>query len=294
MENLNNLLVSVVIPTYNQANGLARAIQSVLDQIYASFELIIVDDCSTDDTEAVIKSFQDERIIYVRHSENKGAAAARNTGISKAKGELLAFLDSDDEFVQDKLKIQIEILQSLSKDTGLVIADLYNLDKYSLGKNKELYDSKEMPSGHIQPSSAFPASIFSPPSTWLLRKSCVKEVGLFDEMIFGIEDADYFARIFEKSRIYYLNHVVCIKHIRPRQKGQFSPRYYQGKQHFLHKHLAKMRKDRIYLSRFYLGIAKDFLNWNQPRDAKKYFLRTFITYPKIGYFFKFLNCSVKN
>jgi glycosyltransferase involved in cell wall biosynthesis len=293
MENLNNPLVSVIIPTYNHADVLTRAVQSVLNQIYANFELIVVDDCSTDDTQAVIKKFKDDRIIYVRHSENKGLAATRNTGMNKAKGGWFAFLDADDEFLPDRLKIQVEILPSLSQDTDLVIADLYSLNKHCLIKKKRLSAGNQNACGYIRPSAKFPAAVYSPPSTWFLHRSCVSKVGLFDELMFGIEDADYFVRVLEQGRIYYLNHVVIIKHVHPRQKREFSPRYYQGRQYFLKKYLAKMEKDRRYLSRFYVGIAKDFLSWSRPREAKKYFLMSFITCPRIDYFFKFLSCYIK-
>ena len=95
----NQSKVSVIIPTYNRAYLISRAINSVLNQTYQDFEIIIVDDGSTDNTEEVIKEFQekDERIKYIRHKNNKGEAAARNTGIKAAKNEYISFQDSDDE-----------------------------------------------------------------------------------------------------------------------------------------------------------------------------------------------------
>lgn len=81
-----NPTVSVVIPTYNRAHLLGRAIQSVLNQTYHDFEIIVVDDGSTDNTEKVVKSFNDPRIHYIRHDQNRGGSAARNTGIKMARG----------------------------------------------------------------------------------------------------------------------------------------------------------------------------------------------------------------
>ena len=112
-----NPTVSVIIPTYNRAHLVDRAIQSVLNQTYKDFELIIVDDGSTDNTEDIIKEFQkkDERIKYIRHEENRGGSAARNTGIKAAKGEYIAFLDSDDEWLPIKLGRQISEFTNKSK-----------------------------------------------------------------------------------------------------------------------------------------------------------------------------------
>jgi glycosyltransferase involved in cell wall biosynthesis len=99
--------VSVVIPTYNGARFLGEAIQSVLDQTYPHFELIVVDDGSTDNTADAVKQFDDPRITYVLHQENRGAIAARYTGSRVSKGEIIAFLDQDDLFHPDKLQTHV-------------------------------------------------------------------------------------------------------------------------------------------------------------------------------------------
>jgi len=83
--------VSIILPTYNRAHLIGRAIKSVLNQTYRNFELIVIDDGSTDDTEMLVKSFEDKRIHYIKHQKNRGAAAARNTGLRLARGELLSF-----------------------------------------------------------------------------------------------------------------------------------------------------------------------------------------------------------
>ncbi len=96
-------MVSVIIPTYNRAHVLGRAIRSVLDQTYQDFELIVVDDGSSDHTGEVVATFADPRIHYLRHEKNRGAAAARNTAIKTAQGEYIASLDSHDEWLPEKL-----------------------------------------------------------------------------------------------------------------------------------------------------------------------------------------------
>ena len=109
----HDITVSAIIPTYNRANIVIRAIQSVLNQTYQNFELLVIDDGSQDNTEEIVTGIHDNRIKYIRHEKNKGVAAARNTGIEAAKGEFIAFLDSDDEWLPNKLK-RIRVRISLS------------------------------------------------------------------------------------------------------------------------------------------------------------------------------------
>ncbi|MFC2165102.1 glycosyltransferase family 2 protein [Acidobacteriota bacterium] len=106
--------VTVIIPTYNREIFIERAIQSVLDQTFQNFEIIVVDDASTDNTEDKIERLQakDARILFFRHEKNLGAPAARNTGIRNAKGYYLTFLDSDDQMLRHKLESDTNILNS--------------------------------------------------------------------------------------------------------------------------------------------------------------------------------------
>ena len=108
-------LVSVIIPTYNRAHLIKRSAQSVLNQTYSNLELIIVDDGSTDNTEEVVKSIDDNRVIYIKQP-NQGACAARNNGIDHAQGEFIAFQDSDDVWHEDKLEKQIKCLKETGAD----------------------------------------------------------------------------------------------------------------------------------------------------------------------------------
>lgn len=109
--------ISVVIPTYNRERTLKRSIESVLKQTYLNIEIIIIDDCSTDNTEQIVKSFNNEKIRYIRLDKNSGACVARNKGIEIATGDYIAFQDSDDEWLEDKLEKQMKVL----KETGTVV-----------------------------------------------------------------------------------------------------------------------------------------------------------------------------
>ena len=104
-------LVSIIMPSWNTGRFIAESIQSVIDQTYKKWELLIVDDCSTDNTDEVVDSFQDERIRYFKNENNSGAALTRNRAIREAQGEWIAFLDSDDLWAPKKLERQLVFMK---------------------------------------------------------------------------------------------------------------------------------------------------------------------------------------
>lgn len=106
-----NELVSVIMPSYNTVKFIKESINSVLNQTHQDFELIIVDDCSTDNTDEVISKIKDERIKYIKNQKNSGAAVSRNRALREAKGRWIAFLDSDDVWLPEKLEKQIAFMK---------------------------------------------------------------------------------------------------------------------------------------------------------------------------------------
>lgn len=106
-----NDLVSIIMPSYNTANYIGDSVQSVINQTYKNWELLIVDDCSEDNTDEVVSMFVDERIKYLKNSSNCGAAVCRNRALREAKGKWIAFLDSDDLWLPDKLEMQIDFME---------------------------------------------------------------------------------------------------------------------------------------------------------------------------------------
>lgn len=123
---LKNELVSIIMPAYNAERFIGDSIKSVLSQTYSNFELIILDDCSTDSTEKIVQSYNDERVKYHRNSKNLGAALSRNRGIELSNGRYIAFLDSDDMWKEKKLQRQIKLLSNTNyvmSYAGLEIID---------------------------------------------------------------------------------------------------------------------------------------------------------------------------
>src|SRR5262245_51722410 len=115
--------VTVVIPVFNRAQAVQRAVASVLAQTCQDFEIIVVDDGSTDSTPAVVAALSDPRLTLIRHERNRGGSAARNTGYRAGSAPFVAFLDSDDEWLPTKLERQLEVFDNADDTLGLVYTD---------------------------------------------------------------------------------------------------------------------------------------------------------------------------
>jgi len=180
--------VSVIIPAYNQANYLAEAVQSVLDQTLSHLEVIVVNDASTDHTDEVMSQFKDPRLKYIVHEQNRYAAAARNTGIRTSSGELIAFLDADDLIHPKKLEIQVAFLEE-NPNLGLTYNPRFEIDESGL-----LLSISQTPP--VVTLSDLMIDFPFAPSEVVMRKAWAFQVGLFDEsFISNAEDPDFFRRL---------------------------------------------------------------------------------------------------
>jgi glycosyltransferase involved in cell wall biosynthesis len=182
--------VSVVIPTYNRAHLVGRAIKSVLEQTYQDYQLLVIDDASTDATEQAVLDFRDPRVSYVRHPRNLGGSAARNTGIREAKGTYIALLDSDDTWLPKKLEEQVKKLRTLPDKVGVVYA----------GANHVVEETGEVKKATvpIHRGKVFDNLLernFLASPTPLIRAQCFAEAGLFDEELPSCQDWDMWIRI---------------------------------------------------------------------------------------------------
>jgi len=178
--------VSVIIPTYNRLEKLKRAIDSILNQTYKDFELIIIDDGSTDDTKEYLSKKEGIRYLY---QENQGVSAARNTGIGIAKGEWLAFLDSDDEWLENKLEKQIDFINA---NPSIKIVHTNEIWIRNGVRVNEKVKHRKM-GGWIYENS-LPLCIISP-SAVIIHNEVFKDKGLFDEDYPYGEDYDLWLRL---------------------------------------------------------------------------------------------------
>ena len=196
-------LVSVVIPTFNRAKVIKRAVSSVLDQSFQDFECIVVDDGSVDETYSVLNEFANK--IKVIKTENRGVSAARNLGASYAKGTFIAFLDSDDEWKKEKLAKQI----SYMKETGFRISQT---DETWVRNGKFVNKSKKYirPRGDIFYNCLEVCAVT--PSSVIMEKELFFEYGGFDESFPVCEDYDLWLRMSLKEKFGLIDEPLIIKY----------------------------------------------------------------------------------
>ncbi|GFI53889.1 UDP-Glc:alpha-D-GlcNAc-diphosphoundecaprenol beta-1,3-glucosyltransferase WfgD [Alistipes sp.] len=198
--------VSIILPTYNRAAKIGKAIESVLRQTYEAFELLIIDDGSADDTEEVVRAYADSRIVYERMPENGGQSRARNRGMQMASYDYLAFEDSDDLWRPEKLEKQMDALAHADDKVGMV----YHKLRYDLGEGRYflLPDetiAREKKSGDIYAQLLWDNLIGMP--TLLIKKECVESVGYMDEGLRCLEDYEFALRIAKKYHAVFLDEV---------------------------------------------------------------------------------------
>lgn len=196
--------VSVVIPTYNRAALLARAIDSVVSQTVEPLEILVVDDGSTDDTKTLIR----ERYPQIRYlaQENRGVSAARNRGIAESQGELIAFLDSDDAWVESKLEKQIAAMD------GDPHAPICHTEEIWIRNGRRVNPmNKHRKHGGWIFQQCLPLCTISPSST-LARRELFDEVGLFDESLPACEDYDLWLRVASRYPVHLVDEPLVVRY----------------------------------------------------------------------------------
>lgn len=244
-------LVSVIIPVFNRANLIGRSIKSVLDQTYSNLELIVVDDNSSDDTSEVIHGIKDSRLKYIRNEVNLGPSKSRNKGIEFASGELVAFQDSDDEWLPEKLEKQVELLKKCSDKTGAVYCGMEFYDYKTglkIGDDIRYFDFRN---NFLHGKNLYtPANV-----TVVIKKSVLDDVGYFDEQLFAAEDTELAIRVSKKYDYAFVNEAL-VKVTRNHSQLTESVSNYSSAKEMI------FRKHRDYLSkRMLFGLCKEVANY---------------------------------
>ena len=279
---LTKPLVSVIIPTYNRASFLARAIESVLKQTYKNFEIIVVDDGSTDNTKEILEPLKD-KIKYIL-TENKGPAHARNTGMQVANGKYIAFLDSDDAYLPIKLESQVSFLEKDS-EIGMVFSEIsatafnsfyqeYHLRSYWYyweqwhyedifsHKGEFLIDSLEKPITYYI-GNLFHYVLLGPliiPATILFPKKILEVIGFQNETYHMAEDYDFVTRICKDFKVGFINIPTYVQHY---HDGQLITSLNKKKNKTKKDILVAIETNKVYLNTVLNQVYSDAEYYNQ-------------------------------
>ena len=204
-------MVTVIIPTYKRAHNIERAINSVLNQTYQDFELIVVDDNDPEteyrkDMMKIMNKYKNnEKVKYLMHEKNKNGAAARNTGIKEAKGEYITFLDDDDYFMPNRLEILVNTLEKNKEYGGAYSSTI-------LVKNKKIVGgSIANKSGNLKKDLLLDKFSFGTGSNMFFRSEALKEINGFDERFLRHQDIECMIRFLRKNTLIGVNEVLVIK-----------------------------------------------------------------------------------
>jgi glycosyltransferase involved in cell wall biosynthesis len=235
---MKNPIISIITPTFNRDHMIGNTIQSIQQQTFKEWELIVVDDASTDRTCDVVNvhSKKDSRIRYFKNENNKGSNASRNRGIAESEGELLTFIDDDDQLNPEKLKLQYEYLNEF-KHVGLVYCGFRYID----------FNTKET-IGIIRPKHRgnvfdliLKNNIIGSP-TPLIRRECFKKAGLFDEELKSCQDWDMWIRISKTENFGFIDKVLSDVNIHGQQISGDLKAKIQGREVLIEKYYSFLKQ----------------------------------------------------
>ena len=272
-------MISVIIPTYGIPVFLEKSINSVLNQTYTEWELIIVDDNNPDtearkDTETIVNKYlkNDSRVKYIKHKKNLNGAVARNTGLSIANGEYIAFLDSDDEYLPERLMKCYNAIVKAPKD----VAGIYTGCEFRR-KGKTYHQHTNVKSGNFLIETLACKFMFCTGSNIFVRRNIIDELRGFDETFLRQQDYEFLVRLFEKYTLLAIPEILVIKNNEnfnlPNINSQIAIRKkYLEKFKYIVDQL--MRKDVDYIMHAnYIGIAENAMQQSHYKVANEYYCK---------------------
>lgn len=276
---------SVIIPTYNRAFIIEKTIASVLNQTFEDFELIIVNDASTDNTGEVISRIQDKRIKLITLYSNAERGAARNRGIKESGGKYICFLDSDDTFLPNHLQVFYDFLKQNQFPSGL----LFTHKKVKTEAGDETPDDIHAVSFSDKNKFAYLMRYTFNPTRVCVSRDVFK-VFLFDTRISGIEDLDLWLRIATRFPVYEIKEITCVYYYHRDSyslgnEQRFSRELNYFRYVFLKPELRKLlpaKEKRFLISRCHYFLAIQYFEKNRKRKTLLHALNAFSLYPR-GY-----------
>lgn len=272
--------ISVIIPTYNRESSIKKAIESVLNQTFSDFELIIVDDGSTDSTKEIISEFllKDKRVRYFYQSNSGGPSKPKNTAFKHCAGSYIAYLDSDDQWLSEKLKKQYNLMRESPENTGLVACHAF-----VVGENdKEKGIRKVKSSGSLEElltkEGAFPFSS----SSIMVKREVIERVGGFDENLRIGEDLDFYMRIAEgEYSLSFVDEPLFKYFVHSLNISGNLDRAYRDYKYLIKKHANFLEKDRNISSIYYRKLGTYALLAGDMKDSRKFFIKAISLKPNL-------------
>ncbi|AEI96556.1 glycosyltransferase family 2 protein [Roseobacter litoralis] len=273
-------LISVVVPVYNRAHEVVRSVGSICAQSYQNLEILIVDDCSTDDIEGAVTDLKDSRVRLVRREKNGGAAAARNSGLAAATGDLVAFMDSDDISLFDRFAQEMALFCSLPEDyIGVYAAAIAHTDTTEDARAQAA--ARVLPPIHRRPLSGnlFDATLegnFIDMPTMLLKKSAVLAAGPFDERLRNNVDWDFTLRLTRQGKFGFVPQPLYVFSYVPRVASgndhiSHNPRYSVLSYAYITGKLRRAGHVGPALARHYAAAGSYLMRAERPKFARRYF-----------------------
>lgn len=292
-------VVSIVMPAFNAEKTISESIQSVLSQTYKYWELIIIDDASTDSTASVVTDFQkkDRRIVLLKFLKNGGLPNARNEGCRVARGEFIAFLDSDDLWHQDKLLIQINFHRK-NQDIEISHTDFHLFNERGVLKRpfRHLIHRKSHKQGILYPAICYknPIGVL----TVMMKKELLREVNFFDASLWTMEDQDLWVRVaLRKKRFGYIAKPLAYYRVVAGSITSKTGRYKKAYKTFMQRILDSNKLNPDLLHRYYyLHFGTVYFKKEAYKLARLYFWKSIKLVPHdhvavytLGYIFYDLN-----
>lgn len=198
-------VVSVCIPVYNGEKYIAKAIKSVLEQTYDNFELLVVNNCSTDKTEKIVKEFTDKRLRYIKNKNNVGMVGNWNICLDNAEGEYIQFLCADDYLPNNCLEMKINAIKKIQGSIVFNSTYLVNKNEEIIMKRRPYHSNRHFGGKKIASMSFLKKNVFGEPSNVMFSKEASRKVGHFDTKLCYCADWDYWLKLCMHGEVHYID-----------------------------------------------------------------------------------------
>lgn len=274
--------VSIIIPTYNRANTIVKTIESILNQTYSDYEIIVVDDNSSDNTKEVINEYINDYpfIKYLKHENNRGGSAARNTGVKVANGKLISFLDSDDQWINTKLAKEVECIKN-NPNVDMVYSNMYLVDIEN--ETTVLYKQDNFEDKYY---GMLCKNIIGSTSLITIKKAVYDKLGGFKEGLPSCQDWDFYLNVVKEYKVMKIDEPLLKYYIHSNSISGNIDRAIEGHNLILKKVISLIEDDDKYkkgknkiLSYQYFNIGNIYVKFRRFEEAKRCFTKAFKLYP---------------